>query len=274
MGPKPTCEGCPNLAQCPQMPRKKAKSKGRKGRRTTRAAYEKMVDAHRVDLGNHTAAAKVSGVSYNTALKAFKEGLGKDKPAIRTLISREMLEARAALAKYKETDADTRAVTIAAAKDMADARAMQARSLRMSRNNAVASMGMGANLLRAGLMLSGRVETLISDEEWTPTPQEAVSLLRGITDINRQAVEMAAISDQMEARILGQPDIVVGHVDMTPDQAVVTLAEGARTLERLRRRAARGDLPPGINPAVIIDVEASPLPSPSLSPAPSPPATP
>lgn len=222
-----------------------------RGQRTTLEQYEKLVAAYNEELGAHTRAAKAAGVSVNTARRAYTTGLGKDMPAIQTIIQRSMVEARAKLARYESTAAEEQEVAAQAAKALADSRAMQARSLRLSRNNSIASMGMGSNLLRAGIHLSSRVETLMSDSNWMPSPSTAVSLLRGITDINRQAIEMAKMSEEMEARILGQPDLVMAHVSMTPDQAVLVMQETERTMNRLRRRAARGDLPEGINPAII-----------------------
>lgn len=245
------------------MPRKSTKATvGRRGRRTSREQYEAMVDSHRADLGNNAKAAEAGGVSYNTARKAFNDGLGKEMPPIRTLISAEMVAARAELAKVQGGKDKAKADADAATADLAASRAMQARSLRIARNNSILAMSMGGNLIRAGLKLSVRVEQLMSDPSWTPKPSEAVNLMARITGLNRAAVEMANMSEEMERRILGSPDIVVGHVEITPDQAVETLIEGQRTLDRLRRRAARGDLPEGISPK-ILDVPSVEAPEPA-----------
>jgi hypothetical protein len=112
-------------------------------------------------------------------------------------------------------------------------------------------MGMGANLLRAGVKLSARLGDLMDDPGWRPTPNQAVGLLRSVAAVNSLAIEMATHADDMERRVLGQPDIVVEHTDMTPQSAVSTLAAGARTMQRLRRLAARGDLPDTIPAAAV-----------------------
>jgi len=213
-----------------------------------------MVESHRAELGDHTQAAEVGGVSYNTARKAFERGLGADMPPIRTLMAQEMVRARAQLSEYRDQASSERDQVTAARKDMIDSRAAQARAVRMARNNAIATMGISANLLRAGVRLSERTQELLADKNWAPKPAEAVGLLRAIASLSREAVETARAAEDMEARILGAPDLLVGVVNMTPEQAVITLQDGQRTLDRIRRRAIRGDLPPGV-PSALVDVE-------------------
>lgn len=218
----------------------------------TREQYDQALDSHRAVMGDHKAAARASGLTTGVATRLFTDGHGGSMPAIRTVLRDEMVEARAQLAMMsKEVDHKKIAAT---RKDLVESRRMQAQALRFTRNNAIAAMSMSAGLLKAGMMLSTRVSTLMANPDWVPTPQAAVRLLRSVAETAKLASDMNLVAEECEKRILGTPDVIVAHTQMTPDQAVVTLAEGERTLGRLRRRIAQGDVPEGMSAAVVAAV--------------------
>lgn len=215
-----------------------------------------MVDSFRSDITDFSRAAAAANVSYNTARKAFTKGLGENKPPIGQLLSKEMVRVRAQLQELRESVVDEDKRAVAARKDVAASREADARAVRMARNNAIAAMGVSSNLIRAGVDLSNKVKVLMSDPSYKPKPGSAVNLMRMIVSMNREAVETAKLAQDMERQILGQPDVIIGITDMTVEQALVTVAQGERTMRRLRRRAIAGDLPETI-PVGLIDVTPS-----------------
>lgn len=217
-----------------------------------------MTASNREHLADHTKAAEAAGVSYNTAKRAFDQGWPKrNLPPIREVIEKEMLEARAQLAHLNQVAGRDRDARALAEQDMMDARVTQARVVRMGRNNAISVLSMAETLMATGIELAQKVETLLKDPAWQPTAAQCIALMRAIAQLSKDGVEQAKVIEELEARILGNPDVVVGVVSMSPDQAVATLIDGERTLDRLRRRAAQGDLPDGIPPALAAAIDTT-----------------
>jgi multidrug efflux pump subunit AcrA (membrane-fusion protein) len=148
-----------------------------------------------------------------------------------------------------------------ARQDVAESRAQQARALRLTRNNAIAAMTISMALLRSGASLTKRIESLMGavdaqgNPTWMPTPGEAIALLKQITEIAKMSSDMNLTAEEAERKVLGAPDLVIGHTNMTTDQAVATLSGGSRMLDRLKRRAARGDLPAELSSSVALALE-------------------
>lgn len=232
-----------------------------KAPRISREQYDLLCDSHRTKLGQHAVAARAASVSVSIATHAYNHGYGTPMPAIRKVITGEMVDARAKLAELSagvdpEKIARTRS-------DIAESRAMQARALRLTRNNAIASMTISMVLLRAGASLTKRIDALMTSVDdkgiptWIPTPDEAITLLRKITEIAKMSSEMNLAAEDAERRVLGAPDVVVAHTRMTANEAVATLSTSQRMMDRLKRRAARGELPAELSGPMRLALQAA-----------------
>lgn len=219
-----------------------SKSGRGRGTRVTQEQYDVMVAVHRNNLGDHSQAAREAGVAYNTARKAFEKGLNKGefKP-IRSLIHREMLEARSKIQSYGKAAIDENNMINKARADLIQTRAAQAQALRLSRTNSILAMSMSSNLLMAAQKLSEQVQQLFTDECWKPSPGQAISLLRAVAQISRDCMESTNISLEMERRCLGDPEILPAKATMTPEEAVVTIENGVKTWEKLKQRSLRAE---------------------------------
>lgn len=183
-------------------------------------------------------AARAAGVSYRTALKAFKQGFGPGMPPIADVIRREQRDARALLSAEEQREQQRQSDVGRLARENVAARADQGRAVRMARVNSLANLVIAQDLLTAAMPVSHRVAAALEDPDWNPTPAEAVTLLLAFVAISRQAIANANLVEDMEARILGAADVPPPpQPDMTIEEAVRTLAQGERSLERVRRRA-------------------------------------
>lgn len=215
-------------------------SDNRRRRRTSLSEYESLLDSHRCDLGAHAhaRAAEAAGVSYNTALKAFRSGLGVDMPAIRTVIQREMAEARAILGRESlRRDDEARSVRRHAKRNVQQ-RATDGRVLVAARTNVAAVLALSGNLIARALQLTEVFAAAIEDPQWRPTPPELMTILRAICCISRQAAVAEERVSKMEERVLGALESPAARAscEMTAEEAVQHLLSAERTLNRLRRR--------------------------------------
>jgi hypothetical protein len=215
------------------------KSNNRRRRRTTLREYEALLDSHRRDLGAHARAAEAAGVSYNTALKAYRSGFGPEMPAITKVIACEMAEARGLLGREAvRRDAEKRAVRRHALQNV-EQRLVDGRVLAAARTNVAAVLALSGNLLARALQLAQVFVAGIGDPQWRPSPRELVDILRAISCIAQQGVATEERVRKMEACVLGEQESTAGSAtpDMTFAEAVEQLQSAERTLNRPRRRA-------------------------------------
>lgn len=124
------------------MPTVAPKSNRKNRRRTARTEYDVMLKSHRQYLGAHGRAAEASGVSYNTARKAFLAGLGPEMPPIRDVIQREMAEARRVLAIEGARHREERELALRRhASEGVERRVESARVIRLAQTNTLAALG-------------------------------------------------------------------------------------------------------------------------------------
>lgn len=244
-----SCDDIDTLAILPKinsMTDKNKKSSG--GRSITKELYDKMVDAFREHGEDFSKVSKTAGVNWRTARKAWETGWSHmpSRPwatAIRDTITREQVEARAALEREKkDLVADHR---IARQKklrdaiensydDLIDARAKQGRIVRASRDNSMAALAISQRLLKGALPLADQVTQQLSAIKGEYTLSDKLRLLRQVGRFAADAVEIAQKTDEMERKALGEPDSIVhvAHSAMTYDDAKSTLSEISDLISR------------------------------------------
>lgn len=234
----------------------------------TKEWYDALVQAYLMHPGNHTAVANDLGITRHTARKVWNEGWVRHRgtgglnaargnvseaederraepiewaPPIREKIAeyqafaRARLEdERARLALDKEERGKTLAEAAASAKrDLIDSRALQGRVIKQARQNSTLLLGVTGNMLHGAVVLSTKIRALLSDPNWNPKPREAMSLMRSMAEIAQRGTEMSKITDDMERRALGEPDMILGvETSMTFDEAVAEIRDAYESLQR------------------------------------------
>ena len=186
---------------------------------------------------------------------------------IRDVIDEDKLLARATLSRddqrkrdlddlaYRDVMRDSYAK---AQNDLAESRALLGRSVRAARSNAVAFQSVTTRLIKGAIVLSDRIERLMTDPTWKPEPEVAMRLLRQVGQTLLASNDAARIADEMERKALGEPDVLVGIgavAPMTQSEAAREFVQNARAA---RRMLARGMIPPEENVDEILDAEFTP----------------
>jgi hypothetical protein len=216
------------------------------GKRTIdREKYDRMVDSFRLHGDNFKAVAAECGVHWNTAKRGWERGWTdqKSKPwaiAIRDVLKREQVEARAALAREKHDlvndhriarqDALREAIEVGF-QDLVDSRSKRGKVIRGARDNSIAALIVSQKLLRAAVPLSDKIVQQLETDGLDVF--QRMRLLRQVGRFAHDAIEMSQVVEEMERKALGEPDTIleVQHgVNMTLDEAKDTLSEVAEVL--------------------------------------------
>lgn len=184
----------------------------------------------------HRAAAEAAGVDRRTARRAWLTGWGPDRPAMRDVIEKERVLARAELARESLAERARMAPALAA-DDAAHARAQEAQLVRLARGNAIALLGVSAQSLRGALKLSERLrEEVESPPAGTPpmSATRAARLLGLVAQTMHRAAVVGKLSMEMERIHLGEPTQVIGiqavPASVSIDDAREELAAAERAL--------------------------------------------
>lgn len=215
-------------------------------RKITREKWDDIVLAFREHGENFKAVAEQCKIHWSTAKRAWEEGWAtqKSKPwsvAIKSLMEKEKIEARAALEREKNAlvndhriarQDSLREAIEEGFSDLVDSRKKQGKVIRAARNNSIAALVVSQKLLQAAIPLSDLIVQQLKDPRLTVF--ERMRVMRQIVRFGHDAVEIAQIADEMERKALGEPDTIlkVQHgIDMSLEDAKETLAEVAEVLQ-------------------------------------------
>lgn len=226
------------------------KDKLRKKFRISRSMYDRMVKAAS-EYSSLSEAAEACGVSRATMTKAMEIGWPDESPyfqPIKQVLAEDQSNARAQLVKLDEQAAQRRAEIAQdnaekAALDAARTRAEEGQAVRMIRGNALALIGTTTHLLKAALKKASQLTDTIDDE--LMSANEIGKLMKTVSDVTRNAGEVAKLAIQLERTVLGEPTehIKVSVDNMTTDDAA----------EEIRR--AQAALDRAVKLGIVIDVE-------------------
>lgn len=216
----------------------------------TRTQHDALLAAFRERPGTYSFAADRAGVDEKTAKKAWLEGWpnvgnGWARP-LRVVLAEE-----AQTARDEARIAAARAANLAAvpqdeierAKAKLAAVQWHVREGELAHGaivNAGGLLGIVNALLQAAVPLAQQVKAAIEKEGPALGARAGAQLLREIGNFTRDASAAAKEAVELERLHLGQPGQIVGVADatkpMTLEEAAQELADGARTLERAKRR--------------------------------------
>lgn len=260
--------------------------------RMTDAEWARWIALFREHPGETVKVAKLMGVPRNRARIAWYHGWPKHgKPAISELLEQDKTLARAHRASVlekeatadveitpavqelaKKTDAD---VTDAIAKrkqvlkrlqdDSIRTRAEEGMLIDTSRKNALALAGLTINLIKGAQQLAKRLEVQLRSD--VIPAREAMSLIKGISNVVRMNTDASLQVIEMERRIMGEPapDVKAGG-RFSPDEAAEHIALAVKAMEKYQQRqqalrARNGDSDAGSSqrlPGQTIVVHADP----------------
>lgn len=230
----------------------------------TDAEWARWIALFREHPGETVKVAKLMGVPRNRARIAWYHGWPKHgKPAISELLEQDKTLARAhrASALEKEATVDveiTPAVQELAKKsgddvaeaitkrkqlmkkvqnDSARTRSEEGMLINVSRGNALALAGLTVNLIKGAQQLAKRLELQLRSD--VIPAREAMSLIKGISNVVRMNTDASLQVIEMERRIMGEPapDVKAGG-RFTPDEAAEHIALAVKAMEKYQRRQA------------------------------------
>jgi hypothetical protein len=237
--------------------RRKATRHGKGRRAITPGFYEALVEAYRKIGRNYSAVAREVGCNPKTSQRAWERGWVDSVPPlpwaipIRDVIAEDQIQARAKLARDNESKAGqvAKANEVALQKkvesevtdaisDAAAAKAEEAQVVRSMRRHTM--MGLGALAHIRKFALPRLVQFLIDDIRQREASgvgmktHEVLANLRRIEEVSKALSEQAQRAIEMERKILGEPDTIVGiQADFnSPDGAVAAILEARNALER------------------------------------------
>lgn len=208
-----------------------------------------MVEAYRLHPGHHINAAAQAKVTPAYAKLAWDNGWWKTAGyekyiPIRDIVAAEQATARAALVKsgarptpatVQEARTEAKTAVQAAIVDLEEARVGEARLVRTLRQFAMSSLAALAPIKQVLPEITKRLAEQLRTEQLKP--KEAVSLMRAIEEISRNATEQAKIAVELERRVLGEPDLTIDHrvVADAPENIEAAMRE-IQEAEEARRR--------------------------------------
>lgn len=211
----------------------------------TQSQYDKLLAAFRVKPAVFLPAGKAAGCDPDTAKRTWEEGTAFAPPI------RDVLESERKTARDEVTLAAARAANLASvpqddierAKAKLAAVAWAVREGELAHGaivNAGGLLQIVNALLQAAIPLAQQVKAAIAKEGPTLGARAGAQLLKEIGAFTRDAGAAAKEAVELERLHLGQPGQIVGVMDaakpMTLEEAAAELEDGARTLERARRR--------------------------------------
>lgn len=214
------------------------------------AVYEALVEAFRFEPGNCNAAAKHAGIGYVAAKRGWELGWPtRGWLPIKQVLAEEQAEARKRVAELeareKELSDRERSLRVNIDRETLRADALKrredwARAATVSRGNAIASMGVQAELLRAALQQAANWKTQLQDPTLKMSPAAVVKLLKDLSSSILQSNEALKVAQQVEHLALGEPTDIFGMAGMgeadNPEAAAQDIDLAARALARARAR--------------------------------------
>ena len=225
----------------------------------SKARWEKIVSAYRLNPGNHWAVQELVGCDHRTAKRAWEKGWPRyGFSPIRDTIQEEQHHARAQRALSLDYSL--------AGKDSIAQRTEEATLAGLARSAA-------GSLLRSILKLAGPVEELAGDlakaleqqradfHQDHSDPKALLGLLQRVTSVTREATSAAREAVELERKILGEPSSVT-TVNVLALKGADSPEESdhldrllSRVLERRQARVLANGAP--TLPTEIIEAEAS-----------------
>jgi hypothetical protein len=236
------------------------KQRGGKGRRALNKAFTlKLAQAFREEGPKFSAVARKIGCDRRTVKRGWEEGWPKlDCLPIRDLIAAEQAQARASIQKDWENKAASEHWSKAekgskqaieweqereqAAKDALAARKEEAQMVRLLRGDTTNALAAVARLL-PGIQEWAKQANLQLLKKNPTSPEHALKVMEQASRIVDRVAGAANTVMQMERRLLGQPETIVGVAmpDLTYEEAITHLEGSERTI---RRGIAAGILDP------------------------------
>ena len=216
--------------------------------------YDKLLAAFRNDPGNISRASLVADCDRRTARKGWNDGWPKQGfGPMHEIVAVEQAEIRARLQEQQAKDRveeETRLNTeeaqmvkrrdLGAKEDALVSRTEEARTVRAARHNAMGLLASVQRLMSGAHALAERVERDLKTVDMKPA--QAISLFQSIASTARQANETARLAISMERTLLGEPDKIVGHVDMTKEEAIREIKMAVLVAARAESRGLPADI--------------------------------
>jgi hypothetical protein len=203
--------------------------------------YAKLIDAYRKDPGNHSAAARDSGMGTARARRGWEFGWPQvGYRAIRPLVMEEQAAARRLSAIHADAEqrrargqfSDGGVVTLEQERKLAATqRAREALLARSARDNAIGVLGLVQQLLAAAIPQAERVRQALITENLTW--REFISLTRSIALVHGLAARSGREALEIEKLRLGLPS------SSANPHAAATLAEAVASVDYAQSVVAR-----------------------------------
>lgn len=221
--------------------------------RATEAAYwNRLLVVMRESPGNIARAARAMGSDRKTVRRIWTQGVPGTAWGARPM--KDVLEAEqiaAAATRVEEDGALAVAQTgpspaevSAARRDAIETRGEEAKLVKAARANGIALQAAIANLSKAALDLSRRIETVMKNDDKITAGQAMLFMSRWATIVQR-GVYCADTIIELEREVLGDPEERKGRESamdadaLTDAEAREILERAARAHERLRERGLR-----------------------------------
>lgn len=224
-------------------PQNSAHYSGRlRGSRISEDQFNKLQLSYRTSLTDHSAAARLAGVSYGTAKKAFENGIsinGQMREPISHTLTRELQAALVEIGKLKEDGMKRTDMLAIIDRENVETQMTLVQMGRGATSNAMAALAVSAHILNGAVRLASRVSTLLEDPAYCPSPREAASLLRTIMHTGHFAMESAITAQTLEKNIRDNMKMSGTVGAMSPEEAKEIIHTSARSAARLKRADAR-----------------------------------
>lgn len=181
-----------------------------------RPLYEKLVEAYRMEPGNHSNAARHGQCDRRMAKRAYEQGW-KNQPwavPIKELLADDTVRARAKRQEMRTREyleAEDR--MLAAKKDAADARAQEGKLVAGARQSAIGLVGYSMSLLKGARPLVAQLVMALENVQ-DVAPTKAMSMLKEISRLSAQSVSISQEAMRLERLHMGQPEQIIGFSDL------------------------------------------------------------
>lgn len=225
------------------------------GRKHTRELYDALVAAFREKPMQFSHASRQARVTHRCAKRAWLEGWpGYDwaRPIQHVLeeervVARATLEEQQRLIEAQKNVAAQHALSLAsiasqveeerekAKLDSARSHANEAQMCRIAQANSLQLMAFTTKLMSGALVVGEKVKQILLKTDETASIKTAMGVLKDISFIARQAIEVGKVTMELERIHLGQPTHVIRHeMEMTYEDAVAELEKGTAALQRAK----------------------------------------
>lgn len=220
----------------------------------TNELYNALLQSFRQYPAEYARAGRAAACDSRTASRAWHQGWVKQNPnwaPISKVLEEEQLSARAQMQNQTAVVAEQQRTAESlqmqaerekAAADALEARGQEAQMVRILRTDVTNQLAAVARLLPGmGKWTQWAAETMKDSDP--KSIRDVTKMMDAISKVTERTATAADRVMAMERRLLGQPEMVVGHVmaEITMEEAVEHIEASARTLEYAREA---GLLPP------------------------------